>query len=93
MRVGPDPEPVEPSGPAAVGVLRAWIEGDPPMDLRVKVIAAPLEDGAETTDLGTVTTIDDACALLAEWLERFAATHRPLPRLGVLPPPNGPTPG
>jgi hypothetical protein len=87
MKVPDDPEPPEPAQVAAVAVVRAWIEGDAPADLRVKIMAAPLTPGGEPADLGTTASIGDACALLGDWLERFAATNRRSRRLGVVHPP------
>jgi hypothetical protein len=87
MRVPDDPEPQEPAQRAAVAVVKAWIEGDPPANLRVKVMAAPLTAGGEPAELGTAASIGDACALVGDWLERFVATSPRSRRLSMVHPP------
>jgi hypothetical protein len=86
VKVPEDPAPYEPAQIAAVAVVRVWIEGDAPADLRVKITAAPLTSGGEPAELGTTASIVDACALLGDWLEGFAATNSRSRRLGVVPP-------
>ena len=60
--------------PAAVAIVKAWIEGDPPSNLRIHVHAASLDGGGET-DLGTTADIGEACMLVGTWLTGFAADN------------------
>ena len=69
-----------------MAVVKAWIEGDAPANLRVKVTAAPLTAGGEPAELGTTASIGDACALVGEWLEGFVATSPTGRRLAVVHP-------
>jgi hypothetical protein len=55
-----------------VAIVRAWIEPGPPQVLKVRVAAAP--DMRSTPRIvGVAADIDDACALVRDWLEALVA--------------------
>ena len=58
-----------------IAIVRAWVEGDAPADLRIRIVSVPVDAG-ETADIGVATSIGEACELVRAWLERFSAAHR-----------------
>jgi hypothetical protein len=54
-----------------VAVIRAWIDGDPPRDLRIRVVKVA-ERASDSGDMGVTSDIGVACAIVRGWLESFA---------------------
>jgi glyoxylate carboligase len=51
-------------------VMRTWVESGQADGLRVRITAAI--DGRDATPIrGVAATIEDACAIVQEWLENF----------------------
>ena len=63
----------QPSGRAAAAILRAWIEPGATNELRVRVTeVGDLDEGTGRTHVA-VTSVDEACAIVARWLAAFVA--------------------
>jgi hypothetical protein len=58
-------------------VLRAWMEGDPPHDLRVRITRIHAESASTTT---ITTTIEATCTFVENWLRELGANPEPPPR-------------
>lgn len=55
-----------------VAVVRAWIERGPPQVLKVRVSTAP-DLGSAPKTVGVTSSIDEACALIRDWLDRMVS--------------------
>lgn len=66
----------EASERSAVLVVRAWIEGDPSIGLRVRVTEA-VDNAAPEYLVTTAANIDDVCAGIRSWLESLIARQSP----------------
>jgi hypothetical protein len=60
----------------AVAVIRAWMDAETRESLKIRITTA--RDVTERSrTIGVAADIDDACAIVRSWLERFAdATER-----------------
>ena len=55
----------------AVAVIRAWMDAEARESLKIRITTA--RDVAERSrTIGVAADIDDACAIVRSWLERFA---------------------
>jgi hypothetical protein len=60
---------------ASVAIIRVWMEGDSPNDLRIRILSAP-DVESDTRVIGITTDIPEACEIVRTWLEAFAIAHR-----------------
>jgi len=59
----------------AVAVVKAWIDGEPPGRLKIRITSEPLT-GTQSHDSSVAATVDDACAMIRRWLEAFVASDQ-----------------
>jgi hypothetical protein len=64
-----------PNGPEPVGVLvlRAWIEGDHPDGLRVRILKLTDAGSGGEPEQMAAATIEEACSIVSRWLEDFTS--------------------
>lgn len=55
-------------------LLRAWVEGEPPLGLRVRIIRLHGEGEPSST---VTSTVDATCALVQSWLNELLKTSPP----------------
>ncbi len=58
--------------PTAILVLRAWLEGDPPTELRARLTTTAGTAEAERS-LAVAASVDEVCDAVRKWLSAFAA--------------------
>lgn len=59
----------------AVAVVKAWIDGEPPGRLKIRITSEPLT-ATQSHDSSVAASVDDACAIIRHWLEAFVTTDR-----------------
>ena len=52
-------------------MVRAWIEGEPP-SLRIRIVRT-LDISGGQEESTAVASVDEACAVVRDWLEEFVA--------------------
>jgi hypothetical protein len=60
--------------PVAVAVVRAWIEGEPPGQLKIRITSA-LDVAGDSRTIGTTTHVHEASAMVEAWLAAFIGGH------------------
>ncbi|MCI0582442.1 MAG: hypothetical protein L0227_06020 [Chloroflexi bacterium] len=56
--------------PVAVAVVRAWIEGESPGQLKIRITSA-LDVAGDSRTIGTTTHVAEASAMVEAWLTAF----------------------
>lgn len=59
----------------AVAVVRAWIEGEPPGQLKIRITSA-FDVAGDARTIGTTTHVQEAAAMLEAWLAAFAGGNQ-----------------
>jgi hypothetical protein len=62
--------------PTGILILRAWLEGDPPTELRARLTTTAGVSEAEHA-LIVAATVDDVCVAVRVWLSDFLASSGP----------------
>jgi len=56
--------------PTGILVLRAWLEGSPPRDLRARLTTSGGSEDQERP-MAVAATVDDVCLAVRDWLNSF----------------------
>ena len=59
---------------AAIAVVSVWIDGERPGTLKIRMTSVS-QLGSRDPSIGVTTSIAEAVAMVAAWLEAFAAQH------------------
>ena len=60
--------------PTGILILRAWLEGDPPTDLRARLTTTAGVAEAEHA-MTVAASVDDVCLAVRAWLSEFMQTR------------------
>lgn len=61
--------------PTGILILRAWVEGDPPSELRARLTTTAALDDAERS-MTVADSVDDVCMAVRTWLSEFVEHAR-----------------
>ena len=61
--------------PTGILILRAWVEGDPPSELRARLTTTAGVDDAEHS-MAVADSVDGVCLAVRAWLSEFVERAR-----------------